>query len=103
MFLRDGMVMNGNTIRFVLRLTLENRVPTFTYSPDLVARGMGASIHVDRDKLARHIGAMVAARLSGKETAPDPAQPYVLKVNSAALGEKFLPATHILGMEVVQK
>jgi len=103
LFLRDSMVINGDTIRFILRLTLENRVPTFTYSSDLVAMGMGASLHVDREKLARYIGAVVDARLSGKQSPPDPTQPFVVEVNPAALGDKLLPVTHILGMEVIKR
>lgn len=104
MFLRDSMVINGDTIRFILRLTLENRVPTFTYSPELVAMGMGAAVHLDQRKLARHVGAVVTARLNGEQSAPNTAEPFVLEINASALGNRpAQAATRILGMEVVER
>ncbi len=103
-FLRDLAVVNSDTIRFILRLTLENRIPTFAYSPELVSMGMGAAIHVDDEKLAAQIGTMVSARIRGEaEGAPAP-PPFVVEINRNALAASggITPGS-VLGMEVVSR
>ena len=104
LFLRDIVVINTNTIRFILRMTLENRIPTFAYSPDLVPMGMGAAIEIDPDKLARQVARTASALVNGDKGATEPWAPFFVEVNRSSLessGGTIAPT--VLGMEVVLK
>lgn len=104
LFLRDIVVINTNTIRFILRMTLENRIPTFAYSPDLVPMGMGAAIEMDPAKLAEQVGRAAGALVQGDKGAAEPWAPFLLEVNRSSLESSggITPST-VLGMEVVLK
>ncbi|WP_417455873.1 ABC transporter substrate-binding protein [Kordiimonas sp.] len=102
-FLRDRMVLNSDTVRYILRLTLENRIPTFAYSSSLVDMGMTVTLRADPLKLGGRIGEASQARLTG--SAPDPASGddiFILEINKRTL--RHIPgAAAPSGREVVFK
>lgn len=86
-FLRDKAVLNGDTARYILRMTLENQVPTISFSDALVRKGMLAALIHDTDKLGELIG-QAAQYLLTNGRLPDtkpPARYYQLLINGASL------------------
>ena len=86
-FLRDKTVINGDTARYILRMTLENQIPTISFSDALVRKGMLAALIHDTDKLGERIGEAAQFLLSNGRL-PDetpPARYYQLLINGASL------------------
>ncbi len=103
-FLRDPMVLNSDTVRYILRLTLENQIPTFVYSSSLVNMGMTATLQADPVKLGGRIGAASQARLTGATLTDitSEADIFILEVNERTM--RHIPgATTPKGREVVFK
>ncbi|WP_262691982.1 ABC transporter substrate binding protein [Kordiimonas aestuarii] len=104
LFLRDSLVINSDTIQFILRLTLENRVPTFAYSPALVDMGMTATLSLSTENLAQKIAAAVDAVLTDTPPSLDahPESSFVLEVNERSFkGALGAVRERIPGMRVV--
>lgn len=55
-FLHDPVVVNADTVNYLLRLTLENRIPTLGYSEKLVERGMLAALTTNPEYFGKKLG-----------------------------------------------
>ncbi len=67
--LRDRMVVNNDTIQFVLQQTLENGRHTIAYSQSLVDMGFAAALVPKPEAFGRHVGSAVDAFLAGGQLA----------------------------------
>lgn len=63
--LRDRMVINNDSIQFVLRHTLENGRHTIAYSPSLVDMGLAAALVPRPEAFGRRIGDAAETFLTG--------------------------------------
>ena len=105
-FVRDKTVINGDTIKFILRLTLENQIPTIGYTTSLVDMGMTAALTAEPNRLGKKIGIAAQAFLTGGKMPSRLAENdlFVLEVNSSSI--KQVPGAQPkapAGMEVVLK
>lgn len=64
--LRDRMVINNDSIKFVMQQALENGRHTIAYSRSLVDMGLAAALLPKPEAFGRHIGASLEAHLSGE-------------------------------------
>ncbi len=55
-FIQDRVAINGDTVEYILQLTLENQIPTLVDSDRLVERGMLAALTVDPARLGEKLG-----------------------------------------------
>jgi ABC-type uncharacterized transport system substrate-binding protein len=68
-FLRDSMVINKDTIRFLLQFTLENGRHTLGYSKPLVDMGFAAALVPRAEAFGRLVGQAAERHLTGAEDA----------------------------------
>jgi len=58
-FIQDRVVINADTVEYILQLTLENQVPTLVDNDKLVDRGMLAALTVDPVRLGEKLGGAI--------------------------------------------
>lgn len=66
-FLRDPMVLNNDSVRFLMKLTLENRVHTVGYSKALVDLGLAFALVPDPAAFGKRVGEAAERHLLGQE------------------------------------
>lgn len=88
-FLRDSMVINKDTIRFLLQYTLENGRHTLGYSKPLVDMGFAAALVPKPEAFGRLVGSAAQQILSGEEVVPLPADRsfYDVHLNERVLNQ----------------
>lgn len=88
-FLRDSMVINKDTVRFLLQYTLEHGRHTLGYSRPLVDMGLAAALVPKPEAFGKLVGLAAQEILSGRDVSPKTADRsfYDIHLNEKVLSQ----------------